>query len=1068
MAPKGGGGGAGAKKLNNTFDGQQSQSSTTTIAPSTKKTTTTTMTPKTTTNTQRAGLVGSTPKPKNNSQQPFSIAPLVLEGAKLTKMALNDFLKQQFSDIKITDIQLGRSGNFTLYAYDVKSFNRLLNDLTTTLAANGQTDVKVYVPRSIQRIKDTEKMAFVKRVDLEIPDDRIRAALTAVGLDVTNVIRLTSKDGKTPTRTIKISFNDVQNRNTFVHTGLQVDCMHFTAEPASQNNKPVQCYICLQYNHVAKYCKTKQQVCAKCGENHKSDQCSVANDAAKCHNCKGNHLATSDDCPVFKDQEKRMLNLVNQYATAIKPTTMVPALHDINHFPPLPNVFQQRQDSFQNDLFDQMFNAFSSKMEKLIEETTSRLFRKLQTKIKYIEKSIGLYGKGQDDASTDSDSDSQEESQVVKHIKASQQKKQLPTTDSSITTSSKVNTASNIPPPKQLRTQEQIEANNTHKRLLNETNLKSERQFSLWGYNIFRNDRVGKSGGGVLLAIKRHIKCREVYNKTAQENEVIAVEIETKGFNSILISSIYVPPKAKINKSIFDDLYSINNNCIIVGDFNATSQEKGSSKTNSKGRQLQELYKEGLIDCVDDDYTTFERPDYEEKLDWILASQPLLSFITNVETHPLFGIASTGHKPLTFDIPLRVEVKLPSPRISFNFNAAKWPLFRSKLDQQLMQWNMDRRLNSTLDLEEYTTFITKSILAATQEAIPRIKQKITSYSPSEASKNLIQLKHQAYRRWKKTGDDIDKHQFYTSKVLLTNSLRNDRRNNFNKLMSSLCQKKMYSDAVWRTVRKFHNKRIKQTYANVMKYNSTTATSDKEKADLFADFFQNEVYFEATDSLPFHNQVTRRTGFIRKGMATNSNTTKWKLITVNEVKYHLKQLRNSATGSDNIHNRCLKNYSKLLVQHLTNLYNAVLNQGYIPNTWKQANIILLLKPKKDKQQPSSYRPISLLSCLGKLLEKIVKQRLMSELDRRNILPEHQAGFRPGKSTVYNIVRLQQYAERQLTAESSRRHSAVVLFDIKAAFDSFLIIWPIKSSQFSRTSRFISSFAHTLQMKRTLES
>ncbi|CAF1508320.1 unnamed protein product, partial [Adineta ricciae] len=58
--------------------------------------------------------------------------------------------------------------------------------MTTTLAANGQNDVKVYVHRSIQRIKDTEKVAFVKRVDLEIPDDRITEALKDVGFDVTN------------------------------------------------------------------------------------------------------------------------------------------------------------------------------------------------------------------------------------------------------------------------------------------------------------------------------------------------------------------------------------------------------------------------------------------------------------------------------------------------------------------------------------------------------------------------------------------------------------------------------------------------------------------------------------------------------------------------------------------------------------------------------------------------------------------------------------------------------------------------------------------------------------------
>jgi len=568
---------------------------------------------------------------------------------------------------------------------------------------------------------------------------------------------------------------------------------------------------------------------------------------------------------------------------------------------------------------------------------------------------------------------------------------------------------------------------------VNETNLKRERPFSLMGYNIFRNDRVGKSGGGVLLAVKHHIKCREMLNKTTHNNEVIAVEIETQKFKSILLSSIYVPPTAKIDLDIINELYDINNNCVIVGDLNAKIQEMGSTKTNTRGRQLLELFKNGFIECVDDDSTTFEKNDYEEKLDWILASQPLLTFISNVETHPTIG-ALNGHKPLTFDIPIGVEPKPSSPRISLNFKAAKWPLFRNKLDQHLLLWNNDRRLDSTLDIEEYTSFISNSIMVAAEDSIPKLKQTNTTFSPSEASTRLIKQKHQAYRRWKKTGDYMDKRQYYISKVLLTNSLRNDRRNNINKLMSSLCQKKMYSDAVWRTVRKFHNKRIKQSYANIMKYKQLTATSDREKADLFADYFQNEVYSQPSDTLPFHDQVTRQASIIKNRSNSKANTTKWQPVTVKEVKFHLKQLRNSSAGPDNIHNRCLKNHSELLVQHLTNLFNLILKLGYIPLTWKKANIILLLKPKKDKQHPASYRPISLISCLGKLLEKIIKQRLMLELQHRNILPQHQAGFRPGKNTMYNIVRLERFAKGQLQHPRRRRHSAVILFDIKAAFDS----------------------------------
>ncbi|CAF3789888.1 unnamed protein product [Rotaria sordida] len=417
--------------------------------------------------------------------------------------------------------------------------------LASILATNGQATAKVYVPRSIQRIKDTEKVAFVKSVDLEIPESRITEALKDVGLDVVDVIRLTNKVKSIPTKTIKIAFNDPQNRNTFIRTRLQVDSIHFEAKAAMQNTKPVQCYICLKYNHVAKYCKTKQQICARCGENHRIDQCTAAtSDAMKCCNCKGSHLATSNECATYKEQEKRMHNLVNQYSSINKPTTTAPAKHDITEFPLLPIISQRQQEYLHNELFDEIINVLSNKMEKIIEETTS--------------------------------------------------------------------------------------------------------------------------------------------------------------------------------------------------DLNATLHHMRSVKANARGRQLQELFKEGFIGGVDDDTPTFEKNDYEVKLDWLLGSQPLLSFTLNVETHPPIG-TSCGHKPLTFDISIGAEPKPASPRMSFNFKAAKWSKFRSKLDQQLMLWNNDRHLDSALDVEEYTSFITNSILVATQEVIPLFKQTNTRPMISEVTKRTAAI-----------------------------------------------------------------------------------------------------------------------------------------------------------------------------------------------------------------------------------------------------------------------------------------------------------------------------------------
>ncbi|CAF3387297.1 unnamed protein product [Rotaria socialis] len=82
-------------------------------------------------------------------------------------------------------------------------------------------------------------IAFVKGIDPEIPENRITEALKKVGLDVINVTRLNRKDDNTPTSTIKVTFKDANNPNTFIHTGLQADSMHFNAEAAPQNKKSV-------------------------------------------------------------------------------------------------------------------------------------------------------------------------------------------------------------------------------------------------------------------------------------------------------------------------------------------------------------------------------------------------------------------------------------------------------------------------------------------------------------------------------------------------------------------------------------------------------------------------------------------------------------------------------------------------------------------------------------------------------------------------------------------------------------------------------------------------------------
>ncbi|CAF4954427.1 unnamed protein product, partial [Rotaria sp. Silwood1] len=101
------------------------------------------------------------------------------------------------------------------------------------------------------------------------------------------------------------------------------------------------------------------------------------------------------------------------------------------------------------------------------------------------------------------------------------------------------------------------------------------------------------------------------------------------------------------------------------------------------------------------------------------------------------------------------------------------------------------------------------------------------------------------------------------------------------------------------------------------YQNTIANNDQEKANLFASYLENEVFISKPDETPFHNQVNTQAELIKRKMKTEIYSRKNKSlpITVKEVKSILKQLPNSAPGPDIIHNRSLKNYTKLLLIHL---------------------------------------------------------------------------------------------------------------------------------------------------------
>ena len=112
-------------------------------------------------------------------------------------------------------------------------------------------------------------------------------------------------------------------------------------------------------------------------------------------------------------------------------------------------------------------------------------------------------------------------------------------------------------------------------------------------------------------------------------------------------------------------------------------------------------------------------------------------------------------------------------------------------------------------------------------------------------------------------------------------------------------------------------------------------------------------------------------------------------------------------------------------------NILFYDGIFPKIWKHAIVPPLYKGKGSRSEPGSYRPISLCSCLGKVLERVVHKQLVQFLSDRKLLSQAQHGFIAGRSTVTNMLTFDKYIGGYLM--SKHPYNVISLDFQKKAFD-----------------------------------
>ena len=176
----------------------------------------------------------------------------------------------------------------------------------------------------------------------------------------------------------------------------------------------------------------------------------------------------------------------------------------------------------------------------------------------------------------------------------------------------------------------------------------------------------------------------------------------------------------------------------------------------------------------------------------------------------------------------------------------------------------------------------------------------------------------------------------------------------------------------------------------MKPDGTKTKSDKEKAELFNDFFSSVFTNEDTNNVPTIEMKDQQDSYTE--------------IEVNEltVRKKLSKLKtNKSPGMDGMHPRVLRELQDEIAKPISLLINQTLETGSLPQDWRDALVTPIYK-KEKKTEPCNYRPVSLTSLVCKIAESIIRDHMMNHISENYLLTDHQHSFVPKESCATQLL------------------------------------------------------------------
>lgn len=571
----------------------------------------------------------------------------------------------------------------------------------------------------------------------------------------------------------------------------------------------------------------------------------------------------------------------------------------------------------------------------------------------------------------------------------------------------------------------------------------TSKEIGITGYNCITRKSPDERGQAI------YIKRKLVYNITDAEKykkagmEVMSIEIKLKHRKCLNIVNLYCKDKA-LDHTVLTEILKQYRNCIIIGDLNAKMDIPLHETTNENGTKLQAAFEDGLLKPVlPEGYTRYDPGNRNPSCIDFLVTKPKTQFaITSVKIGDDLG---SDHRPVTYNLLTHGGVMTQGPKSPKpNFKKADWEKYQTSIDEQLPTLPQISATKCSIDeaILKFTNMVTK----ADKESVPRKKPGLPSKPPlpqrivslineKRKLRNLIQN-----RRLDNYTICAMKNKVHSLKHQIDKEIKILERERLDEIWMETENKTPYGFYEMAKRMSGESKKTDSTYP-ITDPNGHPILDDDEKAETFRALYEDiycvpdpspehfDIHEQAKD---FADTIREHFGDIqaRNEDAFDINTT----VTPDDIQKVLRQTKLSAPGPDGIYYRHIKQLPERALEYLAGIFSTTIKCAYIPDQWKSGTTILIPKPGKNPKSAINYRPITLLSTIGKSLERVINERLKEKIEQNNLLPESQAGFRPRRSTQDQLLRLVQH----ISSGFQRGNVTLACFhDIEKAFDK---MWP----------------------------